>query len=91
MSNGTAKVIGEVIAGKVAGLVLGVLFAPDKSSKTRRRLAGSTKELVYDLKCKLRGHANGSSNKVENMWSWLCFKSFYPNSLRVRKLRKLKI
>ena len=67
MSNGTAKVIGAVIAGTVAGLVLGVLFAPDKGSKTRSRLAGSAKDLADDLKYKMREEANELRIKAEEL------------------------
>ncbi len=67
MSNGTAKVIGAVIAGTVAGLVLGVLFAPDKGSKTRKRLAGSAKDLADDFKSRMRDEANELRNKAEEL------------------------
>jgi gas vesicle protein len=39
----TGKIIAGVLAGAALGASLGILFAPDKGSETRNRLAGSLK------------------------------------------------
>jgi gas vesicle protein len=50
-SNDSGKIIGAVIVGAVIGGVLGVLFAPDKGSKTRKKLldkGSDLKDLIQD-------------------------------------------
>jgi gas vesicle protein len=49
-SNNTGKMIGAVLIGAAIGGVLGILFAPDKGSETRKKLAGKTDELTESLK-----------------------------------------
>lgn len=48
MSNG--KVMLGVLAGIATGAVLGVLFAPDKGSETRRKIGKKKDEISDDLK-----------------------------------------
>lgn len=47
MSN--KKVISTLLVGAVAGAAIGVLFAPDKGSKTRKNLADRARKLNTDL------------------------------------------
>jgi gas vesicle protein len=37
-SNNTGKIVGAVLVGAAIGGILGILFAPDKGSKTRKKL-----------------------------------------------------
>jgi gas vesicle protein len=39
MSSNTGKVVMGVLAGMAVGALLGVLFAPDKGSETRKKMA----------------------------------------------------
>ena len=41
--NKTGKIVTAVAAGAAAGAILGVLFAPDKGSETRRKISDQGK------------------------------------------------
>ena len=45
-----SRVLLGVVAGAAVGAVLGILFAPDKGSNTRRKIARKGEDLVEDIK-----------------------------------------
>jgi len=49
----SGKVLGALIVGAAAGAVLGVLFAPDKGSETRKKIAKGTDGLINQLSDKI--------------------------------------
>ena len=49
MTNNT-KIIAVLAAGVAAGAVLGILFAPDKGSETRKKVSEEGKRLAQTLK-----------------------------------------
>ncbi|MFN8713379.1 MAG: YtxH domain-containing protein [Bacteroidota bacterium] len=51
-SNGSGKLIGALLIGAAIGGVLGVLFAPDKGSETRKKIAGKTNDMAQAIKDK---------------------------------------
>jgi gas vesicle protein len=53
MSQG--KIILGVAAGAVAGAILGLLFAPEKGTDTRKKIVHKGEEYVDDLKEKVNG------------------------------------
>ena len=66
-SNNTGKIIGALIAGALVGAALGVLFAPDKGSKTRSKLMGGAKDLAEDLQKKFSDEIAALRNKAEEL------------------------
>lgn len=44
--NNTAKIITGVVAGAAAGVLTGILLAPDSGKKTRKKIIDSSKELA---------------------------------------------
>ena len=45
----TGKVLLGVLAGVAAGALVGILFAPDRGSETRKKVAQKGKDLVGEL------------------------------------------
>lgn len=54
------KVVVGVVAGLALGAILGVLFAPDKGSETRHKIATKSVDTVHGLKEKV-------SNAIEEI------------------------
>ena len=52
-SSDTMKVIGALVIGAATGATLGVLFAPNKGSKTRKNIVGSAKKMTRNFKEKI--------------------------------------
>ena len=46
----TSRVVLGIVAGAAVGAVLGVLFAPDKGSNTRRKITRKGEEFVGGIK-----------------------------------------
>lgn len=52
-NSNTVKIIGAALAGVVIGGALGILFAPDKGSKTRKKLMSKGSDMKEVIKDKL--------------------------------------
>lgn len=52
--NNTGKILTALGAGAAVGALLGVLFAPDKGSETRRKINGQGKKMVDNVQAKFR-------------------------------------
>jgi gas vesicle protein len=62
-----SKVLLGVLAGIAAGATLGVLFAPDKGEKTRRKIMNKGEDYADALKEKFDDLADTISNKYESI------------------------
>lgn len=68
-SNDAMKVIGALVIGAAAGATLGVLFAPDKGTKTRKKFLNKGKNCINDLKNKFEDLSEDVTKKYENFVS----------------------
>lgn len=63
--NNAGKVLGALLLGAAIGGTLGVLFAPDKGTETRKKLAGKTDELAESLKHKFNYMIEEAKHEME--------------------------
>ncbi len=52
-SKNAMNVFGALVIGAAAGATLGILFAPEKGTKTREKIAGSARKLTKNFKKKV--------------------------------------
>ena len=64
MSSG--KVLLGLLAGMAAGATLGILFAPDKGTSTRKRISKKGDDYVEELKDKFNDFLESLINKFES-------------------------
>jgi gas vesicle protein len=63
---GSGKLFLGVLAGAAAGALLGILMAPEKGSRTRRRIIDKGEEYADDLKTKFEDFYNFVTGKLES-------------------------
>jgi gas vesicle protein len=70
----SSKIITGVLIGAAAGAVLGILFAPDKGSDTRKKISKKGTDLkdtlktsINDLVDSIADHFENVKNEAENM------------------------
>ncbi len=56
----TSHVVAALVAGAAAGAAVGLLFAPDKGSKTRKKLSEAGADLAGTLKDKFDSMVNSA-------------------------------
>ena len=64
-SNNTGKMIGALLLGAAIGGALGILFAPDKGSETRKKLYSKGEDLTDGMKEKFNDFLEEIKKEVE--------------------------
>lgn len=64
-SNNATQLIGTLLVGVAIGGVLGVIFAPNKGSVTRKKITDESDELTDAIKDKFNNFMDGIKNDFE--------------------------
>ena len=90
MSNNSGLSVLGVIAGVAVGAGVGILFAPDKGDKTRKRIKDGYKDLEKDMKAKLANAKVDLEDTYEELLSNMSYKTEDVISFLETKLADLK-
>jgi len=63
----TGKLITGILAGAAAGAILGILFAPDKGTETRKKIAKKGTDLTDAVKNGFTSMSDALSKKYESI------------------------
>ncbi len=63
--NTSAKVFLGVLAGAAAGVTVGILYAPDKGSNTRKKIVQGANDKAGELADKFNGYVDRMSQQLE--------------------------
>jgi len=61
----SGKIIGALLLGVAVGAVIGIIFAPEKGSETRKKLMAGAKDLAEDLKENFTDTVNNILNRED--------------------------
>ena len=65
----TTKILFGFIAGAAVGAAIGILFAPDKGTETRRKISDQGNDLADNLKTKFTDLVDGVKEKFSSVKS----------------------
>ena len=68
-SNNNVKLIGALVLGAAIGGILGILFAPDKGSETRKKILAKGDDLTDAMKEKFNDFIEEFESEAENVKS----------------------
>lgn len=63
----SSKIALGVLGGIAAGAIAGILLAPDKGSKTRKKIVNKSKDFADDIKGKFEDLYENVTDKYENL------------------------
>ena len=64
-SENFGKIAGALLLRAAVGAGLGLLFAPDKGSETRKKIVDEIKDLTDDVKEKVKSYTRNGNSKHE--------------------------
>ena len=64
---GAGKVFAAVLAGAAAGAILGILFAPDKGTETRKKIRDAGSDLADNVKNKFNEYSDAIAEKYDSV------------------------
>ena len=64
-SNDTGKIVGALLFGAAIGGAIGILFAPDKGTKTRRKLLAKGEDITDAMKDKFNDFLEEVKEEIE--------------------------
>ena len=90
MSVRNSESILALLAGAAIGVGLGILFAPDKGSKTREKIKTGFDDLKDEVKEKFSGSKEELKEAVDNLLSKSSYKAEEAITFLEEKLAELK-
>lgn len=90
MSGRNSESILALLAGAAIGVGLGILFAPDKGSKTREKIKTGFDDLKDEAKEKFSGSKEELKEAVDNLLSKSSYKTEEAITFLEEKLAELK-
>lgn len=90
MANNTGNALIAIVGGAAIGAALGILFAPDKGDKTRKKIKEGYKDLEKDMKKKLANAKVDFEETYQDLVSNMSYKTEDVISFLETKLADLK-
>lgn len=66
-SSDTKKIIGALLVGTAVGAALGILFAPEKGSRTRQKISDTSEDLAEMLTGKFNTFLDGVKSQYDTL------------------------
>jgi len=66
-NSNTGKLVGALLVGAAVGATLGILFAPNKGTETRKKLIAKGDDISDAIKEKFNGMVETTKNEVEKI------------------------